>query len=483
MRRRFFHLQLPIGGDATAPGELWCEDGRWIGVYRVGLGEEPPADLHADEEIDLGGLWVLPGVIDGHVHFDDPGFTDREDFETGTRAAAAGGVTCVVDMPCTSLPPVTSAANLKNKLEVVSPKAHVDFMFWGGVSGNSMADEAWRDHLAELVEEGVASIKMYMLSGMDTFLDLGVDQIGEALTETARLGIPAGFHAEDRDLVRRLTAELQAQGRNTLIDYAASRPHAAETRAVRNLRRLCGETGARVHVVHVGCGRALDEIAEARAEGLPMSGETCPHFLEFTVEDFAVAGSALKTAPVVKSAQDRDRLWQGLKNGDVEFIATDHAAGVWPDEKQTGSGWTDYGGIPGVELALSYVYSEGVRRGRISLQRMIELMSEAPARFFGVDDRKGRLESGFDADFAVFDPNEAWVVRGAELHNKNPYTPHEGATLTGRVRQTFVRGEKVFERRGSSGGEDHGLDVGSSGTVLGPPGFGRFQRRRRAASP
>ncbi len=474
MRRRFFHLQIPIGGDATAPGELWCEDGRWIGVYRVGLGEEPPPELSADEEIDLGGLWVLPGVIDGHVHFDDPGFTQREDFETGTRAAAAGGVTCVVDMPCTSLPPITSGENLRHKLEVVGPKAHVDYMFWGGVSGNSMAEDSWRSHLEEVVAEGVASIKMYMLSGMDTFLDLGVDQISEALVETARLGVPAGFHAEDRDLVHGLTAELQAQGRNTLIDYAASRPHAAETRAVQDLRRLCRETGAQVHVVHVGCGEALDEISEARAEGLNMTGETCPHFLEFTVEDFALVGSALKTAPVVKSAKDRDRLWQGLQNGDVEFVATDHAAGVWPEEKHTGSGWTDYGGIPGVELALSYLYSQGVRRGRINLQRMIELMCEAPARFFGIDDRKGRLAPGLDADFVVFDPNELWVVRGEELHNKNPYSPHEGTALTGRPRQTFVRGEQVFQRF-VQGGE---MGVGDE---FGTPGFGRFQRRRTSA--
>lgn len=469
MKRRFFHLQLPIGGDATAPGELWVEDGRWLGVFRVGLGEEPPADWVADEEIDLGGLLVLPGVIDGHVHFDDPGFTHREDFATGTRAAAAGGVTCVVDMPCTSLPPVTSVANLENKLAIVAPKAHVDFMFWGGVSGNSMADDRWHDDLAALADAGVASIKMYMLSGMDTFRDLSVDQIGEALKQTAELGVPAGFHAEDRELVHQLTADLQAQSRNTLFDYAASRPHAAELRAVTDLRRLCAETGAQVHVVHVGCGEALDQIAEARAEGLPMSGETCPHFLEFTVEDFARCGSALKTAPVVKSARDRDRLWQGLRNGDLSFVATDHAAGQWPEEKATGSAWTDYGGIPGVELALSYLYSEGVRQGRISLERMIELISEAPAQFFGVDDRKGALKPELDADFVVFDPEESWQVRGSELHNKNPYTPHEGANLTGRVSQTYVRGERVFHR--SSG--DGSVSFGSEG-------YGTFQKRRSA---
>ena len=465
MISRFFHLQLPIGGDAVAPGELWAEDGKWIGVFRVGLGEEPPAEWQADVEEDLGGLWVLPGVIDGHVHFDDPGFTHRETFETGTRAAAAGGVTCVVDMPCTSLPPVTSAPNLRHKLDTVRPKAHVDYMFWGGVSANAMAEDGWRDHLAALVDEGVASIKMYMLSGMETFQDLSVEQIREALQETAKLGIPAGFHAEDRELVRRLTADLQSQGRNTLFDYAASRPHAAEDKAVEDLYGLCRDTGAQVHVVHVGSAEALDTIAKARSEGLPMSGETCPHFLEFTVEDFARVGSTLKTAPVVKSARDRDRLWQGLRSGDVEFIATDHAAGQWPEEKTTGSGWTDYGGIPGVELSLSYLYSQGVGLGRISLERLVELMCEAPARFFGLAGRKGRLEAGQDADFVVFDADRVWTVSGADLSNLNAYTPHEGQELKGRVMATFVRGEAAFRR------SEDGAKWWSE------PGSGRFQRR------
>ena len=467
MITRYFHLHLPVGGDVVCPGELWQEDGRWIGVFKTGLGEEPPLDLHADREEDLGGLWVLPGIIDGHVHFYDPGFTHRENFESGTRAAAAGGVTCVVDMPCTSLPPITSAANLQNKKEVVSPKAHVDFMFWGGVSGNSMAEASWRDDLADLAAEGAASIKMYMLSGMDTFQDLGAEQIRDALKETAALKIPAGFHAEDRDLVRRLTADLQAQGRNTLFDYAASRPHAAEDRAVSTLRSLCAETGAQVHVVHVGSAGALDTIAEGKADGLPITGETCPHFLEFTVEDFARVGSALKTAPVVKSARDRDRLWQGLRNGDVEFIATDHAAGQWPKEKNTGSGWTDYGGIPGVEISLPYLFSQGVGLGRITLERMIQLMCEAPARFFGIDDRKGRFAVGLDADFVVLDPEKEWTVKGEELSNLNPYSPHEGQSLKGRVEATYVRGRRAFSR------DDEGKGVWSD------PGHGVYQARRR----
>ncbi len=436
MRVRFVNLRIP----ETA--EIVVEDGRFAAIEPAGATTGSPNEAR----IDLRGALVLPGVIDGHVHFDDPGFTHRENFSTGTRAAAAGGVSCVVDMPCTSLPPVTSGASLENKLAIISPKAHVDFMLWGGVSGNSIAEPGWREHLAELAQEGVGSIKVYTLSGMDTFRDLGEDQIRRVLRETERLGVPVGVHAEDRELVHELTDWLQAQGLREPLDYAASRPAEAELRAVSTMRDLCRETGGRVHVVHVGSGRAVDVIAQARSDGLPMSGETCPHFLAFTSEDLADQGAVLKTAPVVKSGHDRERLWQGLAAGELDYVATDHAAGQWPQEKHTGNIWTDYGGVPGVELMLPYLYTAGVKMGRITLERLVEITSTAPAHFFGIEHRKGRLATGFDADFVVFDEDETWTVRAERLHNMNRYTPHEGQTYSGRVRSLYVRGQRAYHR-------------------------------------
>ncbi len=491
MRRRFVNLALPDRGDATAPAEILVQDGRILAVERLGgsggddraggsaaastraaaAGGRVTAEAAADAEIvDLGGALVLPGVIDGHVHFDDPGFTHRENFATGTRAAAAGGVTCVVDMPCTSLPPVTCGANLHEKLQVIAPKAHVDFMLWGGVSGNAIAEPKWREQLAEIVQEGVASIKVYLLSGMDTFTDLGREQVRQVLRETERLGVPVGVHAEDRELVHELTAELQRAGRNGPLDYAASRPPAGEVAAVRTMRDLCRDTGARVHIVHLASGEALDLVSEARAQGLPLSAETCPQYLEFTQEDLARLGALLKTAPVVKFAEDRERLWQGLAAGELQHVATDHAAGQWPEEKTTGSIWSDYGGVPGVELLLPYLYSEGVARGRITLERMVELLAAAPARFFGAAGRKGRIAPGYDADLVVFEPQARWTVRAERLHNLNRYTPLEGRTLTGRVRATYVRGELVYRR------ENDGRET------FGPPGWGEWVRRARASS-
>ena len=383
----------------------------------------------ADEQrIDLEGQLVLPGTIDGHVHFDDPGFTHRENFETGTRSAAAGGVTCIVDMPCTSLPPVTSRENLDAKLAVIEPKAHVDFMLWGGVSANAMEREDWIANLEEVVSEGVGAIKVYMLSGMDTFRDLEPARIEEVLQETRRLGVPVGVHAEDRAMVIGLTERFMARGRNSPLDYAASRPAAGEVSAVSTLRDLCRRTGARVHVVHVASGEALDVITAAREEGLPLSGETCPQYLEFTEEDLAAQGAILKTAPVVKTAADRDRLWAGVANGDIQHVATDHAAGQWPDEKHTGSIWTDYGGVPGVEFLLPYLYSEGYRKGRISLGRLLEVVCSGPATFFGIESRKGRLAPGYDADLAVID--------------------EEGyCDIVGRVKDMIIRGgENIYPR-------------------------------------
>lgn len=441
--------------------ELVVENGRFIEVIPAGS-----ATAAGDEQwINLDGALVLPGAIDGHVHFDDPGFTHREDFSSGSAAAAAGGVTCVADMPCTSLPPVTTTANLKNKLGVISSKAHIDYVLWGGVSGNTIAEPGWDDRLTELVDSGVGAIKIYMLSGMDTFRDLTDGEVRKVLTRSNRLGIPVGIHAEDRSLVEELTREARNRGDDSATAYAGARPSEAEERAVAAAIDACRETGARIHIVHLGSGAALDLISAARTEGLPISAETCPQYLEFTTGDLERLGSILKTAPVVKSEADRERLWRGVADGEISFVATDHAAGRWPDEKQTGSFWTDYGGVPGVELMLPYLYSEGFCRGRITLQRLAEITASEPARFFGIDHRKGRLRKGCDADFVVFDERARWTVRAEKLHNLNRYTPFEGREFTGRVRSTYVRGQCVFSRH-----ED-----GSE--LFGPRGSGEWVRR------
>ena len=463
MKTLLQNLVIPGKGDERRPVQLLLE-GQQIGAVL-----NPLEDVSADTHVDLRGALVLPGAIDGHVHFDDPGFTQREDFATGTRAAAAGGVTMVVDMPCTSLPPVTSAANLDNKLGIIAPKAHVDFMLWGGVSSNVLQNSDWRGQLEELIDAGVGAIKVYLLSGMETFGDLKPEQVFEVLKITAQRGIPVGVHAEDRLIVEAAKNAVLARGGNSPLDYAASRPAEGEISAARTLRALCRQTGARIHIVHIASREALNIVTAARSEGLPLSAETCPHYLLFTDHDLERLGALLKTAPVVKSQQDREGLWQGLEAGELLFVASDHAAGVWPEEKNTGSIWTDYGGIPGVELLLPTLYSEGVAKGRITLERLVEITSLAPADFFGVGRQKGRIEKGYDADFSVINEGSAWTVRASELHNKNCYTPLEGMTLKGRIQETWVRGQRVFFRD-ESGHE-----------TLSQQMSGRFIKRRGAS--
>jgi allantoinase len=443
MKTRFVNLRIPARENETEAVEIVVEDGRFLEVL--------PADsatAAGDEQwVNLDGALVLPGAIDGHVHFDDPGFTHREDFASGTAAAASGGVTCVVDMPCTSMPPITDATALANKVGIIDPKAHVDYMLWGGVSGNVVEKPDWPAALDDLIESGVAAIKVYLMSGMDSFRDLDEAHLRAVLEHTKRLGIPVGVHAEDRSIVENLESRARSRGDDSPLAYAESRPPEAESSAVQTVIEACRATGARAHIVHLASGEALDLISAARLEGLPISAETCPHFLEFTVADLELQGSVLKTAPVVKSEGDRERLWQGVVSGELSFVATDHAPGRWPDEKATGSIWTDYGGVPGVELMLPYLYSSGFCRGLITLERLTEITAAEPARFFGINHRKGHLKPGFDADFVVFDERAQWTVRADDLHNLNRYTPHEGQLFTGRVRSTYLRGRCVFARR------------------------------------
>jgi allantoinase len=443
MRTRYINLRIPARDNSTEPSELVVERGRFVDVSPTG--HDTAAE--GEEWVDLGGALVLPGVIDGHVHFDDPGFTHREDFASGTCAAAAGGVTCVVDMPCTSLPPITTPDALEVKLAAISAKAHVDFMLWGGVSANAMLAPDWERSLERLADAGVAAIKVYTLSGMDTFHHLDREQLLETMTRARRLGLPVGVHAEDPEMVHELTRALQDRGEDSPASWAESRPAAAEVAAVAAVIDACRDTGARVHVVHLGSGEALELIEAARRSGLSISAETCPHFLEFTHADLDRLGSILKTAPVVKAESDRERLWRGVADGGISFVTTDHAPGRWPDEKTTGSIWTDYSGVPGVELVLPYLYSEGVCRERLTLERLVEVTASEPAKFFGIHHRKGGLKPGLDADFVVLDEHASWTVRGEALHNLNRYTPLEGRRLSGRVRATYVRGSCAYERR------------------------------------
>lgn len=417
-----------------------------------------------EEEFDAEGLLVFPGAIDPHVHFDEPGFTHREDFLHGTSEAAKGGVTTVIDMPCTSLPPVTTAEAFKNKLGIVSKSAIVDFAFFGGVSGHtagaSLPGAGGSDGaMAELAALGVVGFKCYFISGMETFTRVSHDDFARIVAEGARLGRPILLHAEDLDYVVAATARVKAArgaGAPTWSDYAMSRDEASEVVAVASALALAAGREGSLHVVHVGSSAAARILGASGA-----SCETCAHYLAFSREDFDRLGPSLKTAPVVKARGESEALWALLAGGDIDFVTSDHAPAP-NEEKLTGNPWTAYGGIPGTGTLFPYLLSEGYFAGRLGLSRLLEVSSSSAARRYGLFARKGSLEIGKDADLVLVDPSGTTTIRGEELLSKGRMTPFEGMTLKGRIASTWLRGRPVHES----------TDQGSR--IVASPGSGKF---------
>ncbi len=394
--------------------------------------------------IDAAGLLVLPGAIDPHVHFNTPGFTEREDFETGTKSAAAGGVTTVIDMPDTSVPSVTDKKNLDTKLSAIEKMAVVDFALWGGVSGNAYRAGTWQRAMQDIRRAGVVGFKCYLISGMAEFRHLMPLDLIEVMRYARELGVLVGLHAEDRELVVSRQAQMQTSGRRDPMAYYEARKDPAEENGVRQAMAIMRETGSSVHVVHVGSAGAAAAIAEAKRDRSDVTAETCAHYLQFNFEDLIRLGSALKTAPVVKTAKDNEALWDYLKRGTLDFFASDHAPCPKKD-KETGSIWTDYGGIPGTETLLPYAFSEGYSKGRISLARLVEVTSKSAAKRFGLYPRKGDIAAGSDADIVLMDEKRKWKVEGEKFESKGKVTPFEGMEFTGKVVRTMVRGQTVYE--------------------------------------
>jgi allantoinase len=439
-------------GQVALSGEDGFEalDIRIEGGQIVELGTHLSGDTSV---LDAEGKLILPGGIDPHVHFDTPGYTHREEFYFGSCAAASGGITTVIDMPCTSIPPVTCAANLRLKMAAIEHRSVIDFGLYGGVSAQSLAEGGER-FLRELAPD-VLGFKAYFVSGMPSFERLNHFQFARVLAAAAELGLLVLLHAEDYDYVQAATAVAQQEGSEPR-HYYDSRPETAEVLAVLAAVELARETGADLHIVHVGTAAAAEVLGRSGA-----TCETAPHYLAFTLDDFYRIGAPLKIAPPVKHAPNRDRLWELLADGTIDFVASDHAP-CPPEEKQTGSVWTDYGGIPGTGTLLPYLYSEGYAKGRLSLSRLLAVTAENAARRYGLDDRKGSIALGKDADLVLIDPRACFTVRGAESRSKGKITPFEGRTFAGRVQQTVVRGTVVYD-----------VDRG----ILAPAGHGRWLRR------
>ncbi|MEU9619117.1 allantoinase AllB [Streptomyces sp. NPDC048155] len=411
--------------DGTRPAAVAVADGRIGAVLPYGTEVPPGARLE-----DFGDDVLLPGLVDTHVHVNDPGRTAWEGFHTATRAAAAGGITTLLDMPLNSLPPTTTVGHLRTKQQVAAPKAHIDTGFWGGAVPSNVKD------LRPLHEAGVFGFKCFLSpSGVDEFPELGQEQLARSMAEIAGFGGLLIVHAEDP---RHLASAPQRRG-PAYADFLASRPRDAENTAIEGLIAHARRLNARIHVLHLSSGDALPMIAAARREGVRVTVESCPHFLTLTAEEVPDGATEFKCCPPIREAANQDALWDGLADGTIDCIVSDHSPCT--ADLKTPDFATAWGGISSLQLGLPVIWTEARKRGH-SLDDVVRWMSAAPAELAGLA-RKGAIEAGRDADFAVLAPDETFTVDPAGLFHRNQVTAYAGRTLHGVVKSTWLRGQRI----------------------------------------
>src|SRR6266436_2122001 len=372
-----------------------------------------PADQAlADTEVhDFGESTILPGLVDSHVHINAPGRAEWEGFETATRAAAAGGYTTLVDMPLNCLPPTATVAALAEKRAAAAGRCWVDWLAWGGVVSDN------QDEIEALGAAGVPGFKCFLIHpGIDGFTMVTEPELRDALPDVARTGLPLLVHAELPGPVEEATQRLRGEDWSRYSTYLQSRPEEAELSAIRLLLSLCREYRFRLHIVHLSASQAIPELRAARAKGLHVTVETCPHYLHFCAEEIPDGATLFKCAPPIRSRENRERLWQGLKDGIIDLVATDHSP-CPPAMKRLdeGSFKTAWGGISSLSLALPVIWTEASRRG-FTLTDLTRWMCEEPARLAGCSPSKGRIAEGFDADFVIFEPEAEFFVTKDRLN-------------------------------------------------------------------
>jgi allantoinase len=395
--------------------------------------------------LDFGDAVLLPGLVDSHVHINEPGRTEWEGFSTATQAAAAGGVTTLVDMPLNCVPETTSVEALEAKRAAARGKCWVDWAAWGGVvRGNS-------ESLPGLAAAGVPGFKCFLIhSGIDGFAWVDEPELRLALARLKGTGLPLLAHAEVAGPVNAATEGLNATAANwrKYSTYLASRPDAAEVEAIELLILLASEFDTPIHIVHLASAEALPTIAKARERGVPITVETCVQYLWFAAEEIPDGATEFKCAPPIRGRENREALWAALEEGLIDMVTTDHSP-CPPAMKRSEEGRWDlaWGGIAGLGLALPVMATALARRGvgvNDAMERIGAWMAAATARLAGLGEKKGTLAAGADADFVAFDPGATWKVAGEDLHFRHKLSPYLGAALQGRVLETWLRGEQIF---------------------------------------
>jgi allantoinase len=423
------------------PAAVHVRDGAITAITRI---DDVPA---GGTVVDAGTDVVAPGLVDIHVHVNEPGRTEWEGFATATRAAAAGGVTTVIDMPLNSIPPTVSLDALERKRAAASGQCHVDVGFWGGAVPDNL------DELADLHAAGVFGFKAFLVDpGVVEFGYLSTEQLEEAMARLGALDALTVVHAEDAELIAAQAYVWNRGDPRAYRTFLLSRPGDAEARAVEQVAGMARRTGARAHVLHLSSAMALEPLRHAADLGVALTAETCPHYLALDSAAIPDGATAFKCAPPIRDAENRDLLWAALADGTLSVVASDHSpCPAKLKHFHTGNFHTAWGGIASLQLGLAVTWTRACERGH-SPEHLARWMSTAPARLVGLRD-KGVLAPGHAADICVWDPDASWMVDGAALEHRHPVTPYDGMRLRGRVAATYLQGRLVYER----------------GAIVGPP--------------
>lgn len=425
------HIMTPAG---AVDGAVLISGGR---IEQVG----PASIVAAGTPVyDASSLMLLPGLTDTHVHINEPGRTDWEGYQTATRAAAAGGITTVVDMPLNCIPVTTSLKAFREKLMAVGRQLHVDCAYYGGVvPGNA-------DALKEMVQAGIVGFKAFMVhSGIDDFPKAEPADLQRAMRILKPLDVPLLVHAEldDSDGTAVYAEHVLPEPYSS---YLKSRPDTWEIEAIRTVIALSAQEQCRTHVVHLSASGAVPDIIAARQTGTPITVETCPHYLTFTAEEIADGDTRFKCAPPVREKANQDKLWRHLANEEIDFVVSDHSPCA-PHLKLQDKGDFEHawGGIAGLQFGLPAIWSGTVARG-YSAHQIVRWMCAQPAHLVGLEHRKGQIAPGFDADLVIYDPAKQTIPVPDSIYHKHKVTPYGGRSLRGAVEATFVRGALVYER-------------------------------------
>ncbi|ETI67499.1 allantoinase [Neobacillus vireti] len=423
-----------VTADSVVKGDIAVQAGK---IAEVSVNKA--IEAKAEKEINAEGLHVFPGLIDSHVHFNEPGRTEWEGLETGSRSLAAGGVTTFFDMPLNSTPPTINKENLELKRTLSEQKSIVNPRFWGGLVPENI------ENLKELHENGVIGFKAFMSpSGIADFNNVDDETIFKGMTEIASLGSLLAVHAESTVICDQLAQKKQSEGKTSARDFVESRPIISEIEAVRRIISYAEATGCKLHIVHASSRKVVEVIEDAKRRGVDITVETCPHYLSLTVKDLEEKGGMAKCCPPLRDEDELEDLWVAVANGEIDVIGSDHSPAPASMKEIEGNFFEGWGGISGAQSTLNILLTEGHFKRNLPLEKIAALTAANPAKLFGLAN-KGTIAAGYDADFALVNLEESFILNKEDLFYRHQHSPYVGMTFKGNVKTTIVNGEVVFE--------------------------------------